>query len=78
MTLAHSLRSSRSIFELVPLTKEHFFLFYRSEFVREVRLLSVLEDANISRVLGLCSEPGQTLLVAMEYLENGDLNQFLT
>ncbi len=51
-------------------------MLFRSEFVREVRLLSVLEDANISRVLGMCSRQ-EPLLVTMEYLEHGDLNQFL-
>ena len=48
----------------------------RTEFVREVRLLSVLEDPNISRVLGLCAVQ-EPLFVAVEYLEHGDLNQFL-
>ena len=49
----------------------------RSDFIREVRLLSVLEDANISRVLGMCSSPHENYFVAMEYLEHGDLCQFL-
>ena len=42
-----------------------------------MRLLSVLEDANISRVLGMCSSPHENYFVAMEYLEHGDLCQFL-
>ncbi len=41
----------------------------------------MLEDPNLSRVLGMCSEPSPPesphLLVAMEYLEHGDLCQFL-
>ena len=48
----------------------------RDDFVKEVQLLSGLEDENISRVLGL----GNTSLphfVVMEYLEHGDLTQFL-
>ena len=48
----------------------------REDFVKEVQLLSGLEDENISRVLGL----GNTSLphfVVMEYLEHGDLTQFL-
>ena len=51
-------------------------LTFREEFVREVRLLSVLEDRNISRVLGMCSTE-DPYLVVMEYMEHGDLNQFL-
>ena len=54
-----------------------FSLFFRSDFIREVRLLSVLEDANISRVLGMCCNSHEPYFVAMEYLEHGDLNQFL-
>jgi discoidin domain receptor family protein 2 len=42
-----------------------------------VRLLSVLEDPNISRVLGMCCSNREPYFVAMEYLEHGDLNQFL-
>ena len=38
-------------------------------------MLSVLEDANISRVLGMCSSPHENYFVAMEYLEHGDLCQ---
>ena len=48
----------------------------REDFVKEVQLLSGLEDENISRVLGV----GNTSLphfVVMEYLEHGDLTQFL-
>jgi len=48
--------------------------------VREVRLLSVLEDPNISRVLGMGGGVGEGKaphLVCMEYLEHGDLCQFL-
>ena len=58
-------------------TKTYFAPFCRSDFIREVRLLSVLEDPNISRVLGMCSSPHENYFVAMEYLEHGDLCQFL-
>ena len=49
---------------------------HKREFIHDTKMLAVLEDVNISRVLGMSSleEP---LLVAMEYLEHGDLNQFL-
>ena len=48
----------------------------REDFIKEVQLLSGLEDENISRVLGV----GTTSLpffVVMEYLEHGELTQFL-
>lgn len=46
------------------------------EFQRDVRILGALEDVNIARVLGVCwrEEP---FCVVMEYLEHGDLTQFL-
>ena len=48
----------------------------RDDFVKEVQLLSGLEDENISRVLGIgtMAEPH---FVVMEYLEHGDLTSFL-
>ena len=41
-----------------------------------MRILGALEDVNIARVLGVCwrEEP---FCVVMEYLEHGDLTQFL-
>lgn len=46
------------------------------DFQRDVRILGALEDVNIARVLGVCwrEEP---FCVVMEYLEHGDLTQFL-
>ncbi|XP_017770325.1 PREDICTED: epithelial discoidin domain-containing receptor 1-like [Nicrophorus vespilloides] len=48
----------------------------KNEFYRDVRILSALDDANIAKVLGVCSEE-DPLCVVMEYLEHGDLCQFL-
>ena len=48
----------------------------RNEFVKEVQLLSGLEDENISRVLGIGTTSSPHFVV-MEYLEHGDLTQFL-
>ncbi|CAG9857262.1 unnamed protein product [Phyllotreta striolata] len=48
----------------------------RKDFYRDVRILAALEDANIARVLGVCSQD-EPLCVIMEYLEHGDLCQFL-
>lgn len=54
----------------------HFFTRSRLDFQRDVRILAALEDHNIARVLGMCSQE-EPLCVIMEYLEHGDLCQFL-
>lgn len=51
-------------------------LCFRKDFYRDVRILSALEDPNIARVLGICSQE-DPLCVVMEYLDHGDLCQFL-
>ena len=48
----------------------------RGDFIKEVQLLSGLEDENISRVLGVGTS-SLPFFVVMEYLEHGDLTQFL-
>ena len=48
----------------------------RADFIKEVQLLSGLEDENISRVLGI-GTMAVPHFVVMEYLEHGDLTQFL-
>ncbi|XP_071444352.1 discoidin domain-containing receptor 2-like [Hetaerina americana] len=48
----------------------------KADFQREVRILAALEDPNIARVLGACARE-EPLCVIMEYLDHGDLNQFL-
>ncbi|XP_011873234.1 PREDICTED: epithelial discoidin domain-containing receptor 1-like [Vollenhovia emeryi] len=46
------------------------------DFQRDVRILAALEDRNIARVLGACYRE-EPFCVVMEYLEHGDLCQFL-
>lgn len=46
------------------------------DFQRDVRILAALEDRNIARVLGACYRE-EPYCVVMEYLEHGDLCQFL-
>ncbi|XP_072765204.1 discoidin domain-containing receptor 2 [Anoplolepis gracilipes] len=48
----------------------------KSDFQRDVRILAALEDRNIARVLGACYRE-EPYCVVMEYLEHGDLCQFL-
>lgn len=50
----------------------------RKDFQREIKILSRLRDPNIVRVLGMCrSEGSQPLCVIVEYMQFGDLHQFL-
>ncbi|XP_061593780.1 discoidin domain-containing receptor 2 isoform X1 [Cololabis saira] len=49
----------------------------RNDFLKEIKIMSRLKDPNIVRLLGVCiySNP---LCMITEYMENGDLNQFLS
>ncbi|CAL8396132.1 unnamed protein product [Boreogadus saida] len=49
----------------------------RNDFLKEIKIMSRLKDPNIIRLLAVCiySEP---LSMITEYMENGDLNQFLS
>lgn len=53
-----------------------FFSFCRFDFHREVKIMCRLKDANVVRVLGVCSQDNP-LCVIVEYMKFGDLNQFL-
>lgn len=48
----------------------------RSDFHKEMRIISRLKDANIVHVLGVCLHD-EPLTVIIEYLPHGDLNEFL-
>ena len=44
-------------------------------FEREIKFMSRLKDDNVIRLLGICTTG--TPFIMMEYMENGDLNQYL-
>ncbi|CAN7937136.1 unnamed protein product [Ixodes hexagonus] len=48
----------------------------RADFLKEVKILSRLRDPNIVHVLGVCTRD-DPLTMIVEYMENGDLHQFL-
>ncbi|XP_069775528.1 discoidin domain-containing receptor 2-like isoform X2 [Narcine bancroftii] len=48
----------------------------RNDFLKEVKIMSRLEDPNIIRLLGVCVREDPLCMIT-EYMENGDLNQFL-
>lgn len=49
----------------------------RNDFLKEIKIMSRLNDPNIIRLLCVCvsSDP---LCMVTEYMENGDLNMFLS
>ncbi|XP_067109206.1 discoidin domain-containing receptor 2-like [Osmerus mordax] len=49
----------------------------RNDFLKEIRIMSRLRDPNIVRLLAVCVE-SDPLCMITEYMENGDLNQFLS
>ncbi|XP_078497824.1 epithelial discoidin domain-containing receptor 1 [Lissotriton helveticus] len=49
----------------------------RNDFLKEVKIMSRLKDPNIIRLLGVCVQDDPLCMIT-EYMENGDLNQFLS
>ena len=48
----------------------------KEAFEKEIKFMSRLRNKNVVRLLGVC--PGaEDMFIVMEYMENGDLNQFL-
>ncbi|KAM5264024.1 epithelial discoidin domain-containing receptor 1 isoform 3-T3 [Ctenodactylus gundi] len=50
--------------------------FSRNDFLKEVKIMSRLKDPNIIRLLGVCVQDDPLCMIT-DYMENGDLNQFL-
>ena len=48
----------------------------RQSFDKEIKFMSQLQHQNIVQLLAICTQPAHPFIV-MEYMENGDLNQFL-
>uniref|UniRef100_A0A665VVV0 receptor protein-tyrosine kinase n=1 Tax=Echeneis naucrates TaxID=173247 RepID=A0A665VVV0_ECHNA len=49
----------------------------RNDFLKEIRIMSRLRDPNIVRLLAVCVDTDPLCMIT-EYMENGDLNQFLS
>ena len=49
----------------------------REAFDREIKFMSRLNHENIIRLLGVCSRDPEHSFIVMEYMENGDLSQYL-
>ncbi|MEQ2314981.1 DNA damage responsive protein [Ameca splendens] len=48
----------------------------RDDFLKEIRIMSRLRDPNIVRLLAVCVDTDPLCMIT-EYMENGDLNQYL-
>ncbi|XP_064420345.1 discoidin domain-containing receptor 2 isoform X2 [Latimeria chalumnae] len=49
----------------------------RNDFLKEIKIISRLKHPNIIRLLGVCIHDDPLCMIT-EYMENGDLNQFLS
>ena len=49
----------------------------RNDFLKEIKIMSRLKDPNIIRLLAVCITEDPLCMIT-EYMENGDLNQFLS
>uniref|UniRef100_A0A8C5R6C8 receptor protein-tyrosine kinase n=1 Tax=Leptobrachium leishanense TaxID=445787 RepID=A0A8C5R6C8_9ANUR len=49
----------------------------RNDFLKEIKIISRLKHPNIIRLLGVCVRDDPLCMIT-EYMENGDLNQFLS
>ena len=66
---------SRNVKVAVKLLKEGVEKCVEKEFMKEVRVMARLQHENVVQLLGVCDEEPKCMVV--EYMENGDLNQFL-
>ncbi|TRY87315.1 hypothetical protein DNTS_023140 [Danionella cerebrum] len=71
-----NVRKGRSLLVAVKILRADASKNARNDFLKEVKILSRLKDPNIIRLLGVCvsSDP---LCMVTEYMESGDLNQYL-
>ncbi|KAM4641093.1 epithelial discoidin domain-containing receptor 1 isoform 2-T2 [Discoglossus pictus] len=71
-----NMRKGRSLLVAVKLLRADANKNARSDFLKELKILSRLSDPHIIRLLGACLEEDPLCMIT-EYMENGDLNQFL-
>ena len=66
---------SKSMLVAVKTLKPHASSTTKEAFEKEVDFMSRLNDRNVTRILGVCYE--DTPFIMMEYMEKGDLNNYL-
>ncbi|KAM4697118.1 LOW QUALITY PROTEIN: epithelial discoidin domain-containing receptor 1 [Rhinophrynus dorsalis] len=72
-----NMRKGRSLLVAVKLLRADANKNARSDFLKELKILSRLSDPHIIRLLGACLDEDPLCMIT-EYMENGDLNQFLS
>ncbi|GCC18433.1 hypothetical protein chiPu_0020795 [Chiloscyllium punctatum] len=71
-----SIRKGRPLMVAVKMLRSDATKNARNDFLKEVKIMSRLKDPNIIRLLGVCVRDDPLCMIT-EYMENGDLNQFL-
>ncbi|XP_053578016.1 epithelial discoidin domain-containing receptor 1 isoform X2 [Bombina bombina] len=71
-----NMRKGRSLQVAVKLLRADANKNARNDFLKELKILSRLNDLHIIRLLGACLDEDPLCMIT-EYMENGDLNQFL-
>ena len=64
-----------SVYVAVKKLRSNASRFQREAFEKEIKFMSRLSDPNVVRLLGVCYE--EPAFIIMEYMEKGDLSQFL-
>ncbi|KAL8174309.1 UNVERIFIED_CONTAM: hypothetical protein K2H54_041688 [Gekko kuhli] len=68
--------SSRAALVAVKMLRANVTKTARNDFLKEIKIMSRLKDPNIIRLLGVCVRDDPLCMIT-EYMENGDLHQFL-
>lgn len=68
--------SSRAVLVAVKMLRPNVTKTARNDFLKEIKIMSRLKDPNIIRLLGVCVQDDPLCMIT-EYMENGDLHQFL-
>ncbi|KAJ7308039.1 hypothetical protein JRQ81_008540 [Phrynocephalus forsythii] len=68
--------SSRAVLVAVKMLRPNVTKTARNDFLKEIKIMSRLKDPNIIRLLGVCVRDDPLCMIT-EYMENGDLHQFL-
>lgn len=76
LKLGENTEKNRSFLVAVKKQKKDADSSMKTAFQDEIRFLSKLKHANVVRLLGVCTK-GNSPFMVVEYMENGDLNQFL-
>nr|KAF6268278.1 discoidin domain receptor tyrosine kinase 1 [Pipistrellus kuhlii] len=72
-----SVRKGRPLLVAVKILRPDATKNARNDFLKEVKIMARLKDPNIIRLLGVCVQDDPLCMIT-DYMENGDLNQFLS